>query len=252
MKHAMSLRIRRLETELHSADPKREEFMREFRSDLRSEHDKNAECEHHLALKESQLQLQLVRNEGLHSQLATSESRYSEEMTSRASGMRDMRIMELRSELHMKQSLLDCMQQQLTESKNQYHELSCQQARRTSPSRSPHNELQYDMYLQVLRKRDSLKKSKPEVDNLYSRARAEIIDNQNLIKTYQQTCDSLGKKYQDALGRIDHMSTPPNTSSDLFDNLHNEINDRDTVINRFRTEVSTLRESTERAHQRCR
>ena len=249
MKNTMSLSIRRLETELDSADAKREDIMREFRSDLRFEHNRYSECEQHLALEESQLQLQVIRNEGLQSQLATSESRYSEELTSKASGMRDMRIMELRSELHMKQSLLDRMQQQLIESKNQYHELSCQHARRTSPSRSPHNELQYEMYLQVLRERDSLKKSKAEVDSLYSRARAEIIDNENLIKTYQQTYDSLGKKYQDALGRIDFMSTNPNTSSNMFDNLHNEISDRDEVINRLNTEVATQKESLDRAQR---
>ena len=50
MKHAMSLNIRRLETELDAADVRREEIMREFRSDLRSEHNKYVECEHHLAL----------------------------------------------------------------------------------------------------------------------------------------------------------------------------------------------------------
>ena len=249
MKNAMSLSIRRLETELDSADAKREDIMREFRSDLRSEHNRYSECEHHLALEESQLQLQVIRNEGLQSQLATSESRYSEELTSKASGMRDMRIMELRSELHMKQSLLDRMQQQLTESKNQYHELSCQQARRTSPSRSPHSEQQYDMYLQVLRERDSLKKSKAEVDGMYSRARAEIIDNENLIKNYQRTYDSLGKKYQDALERIDFMSANPNASSNLFDNLHNEISDRDEAINRLNTEVMTQQESLDRAQR---
>ena len=118
MKSTMSLNIRRLETELDSADAKRENIMRELRNDLRSEHNRYSECEHHLALEESQLQLQVIRNEGLQSQLATSENRYSEESTSKVSGMRDMRIMELRSELHMKQSLLDRMQQQLTESKN--------------------------------------------------------------------------------------------------------------------------------------
>ena len=63
MKSAMSLSIRRLETELDSADAKREEIMREFRSDLRSEHNKYAECEHHLVLEESQLQLQLIRKD---------------------------------------------------------------------------------------------------------------------------------------------------------------------------------------------
>ena len=60
MKHNMSLSIRRLETELDAADTRREEIMRELRSDLRSEHERYAECEHHLALEETQLQLQLV------------------------------------------------------------------------------------------------------------------------------------------------------------------------------------------------
>ena len=54
----MSLSIRRLETELDAADLRRDEIMREFRSDLRSEHNKYVECEHHLALEESQLRLQ--------------------------------------------------------------------------------------------------------------------------------------------------------------------------------------------------
>ena len=135
MRNAMSLSIRRLETELDAADLRRDEIMREFRSDLRSEHNKYVECEHHLALEEPQLRLQKVRNEGLQPQLATSEGRLSEESSSsEPSGMRDMKIMGLRSELHMKQSLLDRMQQQLTESKNQYHELSCQQARKASPT----------------------------------------------------------------------------------------------------------------------
>jgi len=62
MKHNMSLSIRRLETELDAADTRREEIMRELRSDLRSEHERYAECEHHLALEETQIQLQLVRS----------------------------------------------------------------------------------------------------------------------------------------------------------------------------------------------
>ena len=250
MKHTMSSNVRRLENELYCADAKRDEIMREFRSDLRSEHDKYAECEHHLALEESQLQLQMIRNEGLQSQLVTSENRYSEELTSKAGGMRDMRIMELRSELHMKQSLLDRMQQQLTESKNQYHELSCQHARRSSPSRSPHHhELQYEMYLQAMHERDRIKKEKAELNTVYSRARAELTDNENLIKTYQQSFDALGKKYQDALERYDHLSTHPNVSSDLFDNLHNQIDDRDSAIKRLNTEIENLKESATRAQQ---
>ena len=249
MKHTMSMNVRRLETELDAADMKRDEIMREFRSNIRSEHDRYVECEHHLALEESQLRLQLVHNEGLHSRLMTSESKLSEESSSESSGMRDFRIMGLRSELHMKQSLLDRMQHQLTESKNQYHELSCQHARRSSPSRSPHGELQHEMYMQVVRERDSLKVSKAEVDNLYSRARAEILDNENLLKTYQKHFDSIGKKYQDALDKIDFMSNNPNVTSNLFDKLHDEINDRDQMVAHLHTEVEAQRESLDRAHK---
>ena len=201
MKHTMSMNVRRLETELDAADMKRDEIMREFRSNIRSEHDRYAECEHHLALEESQLRLQVVHNENLHSRLMTSESKLSEESSSESGGMRDMRMMGLRSELHMKQSLLDRMQHQLTESKNQYHELSCQQARRSSPSRSQNEELQYGMYMQAVRERDNLKVSKAEVDNLYSRARAEILDNESLLKTYQKHFDSIGKKVSGRSGQ---------------------------------------------------
>ena len=249
MKHTMSMNVRRLETELDAADMKRDEIMREFRSNIRSEHDRYAECEHHLALEESQLRLQLVHNEGLHSRLMTSESKLSEESSSESRGMRDFRIMGLRSELHMKQSLLDRMQHQLPESKNQYHELSCQHARRSSPSRSPHDELQHEMYMQVVRERDSLKVSKAEVDNLYSRARAEILDNENLLKTYQKHFDSIGKKYQDALDKIDFMSNNPNVTSNLFDNLHNETDDRDAMVAHLHTEVEAQKESLDRAHR---
>ena len=249
MKHTMSMNVRRLETELDAADMKRDEIMREFRSNIRSEHDRYAECEHHLALEESQLRLQLIHSESLHSRLMTSESKLSEESSSESGGMRDMRIMGLRSELHMKQSLLDRMQHQLTESKNQYHELSCQQARRSSPSRSPNEELQYGMYMQAVRERDNLRVSKAEVDNLYSRARAEILDNESLLKTYQKHFDSIGKKYQDALDKIDHMSKNPNVTSTLFDNLHNEIDDRDAMVAHLHTEVEAQKESLERAHR---
>ena len=112
----------------------------------------------------------------------TTENRLVEETSSEANGARDVRIMGLRSELHMKQSLLDRMQQQLTESKNQYHELSCQQARQSSLSEAPSQALFHEMYNQVRREHDIIKKSKEEVDALYRRARAEIIDNENLIK----------------------------------------------------------------------
>ena len=179
----------------------------------------------------------------------TSENKASEESLAESSGMRDMRIMGLRSELHMKQSLLDRMQHQLTESKNQYHELSCQQARRLSPSRSPHEGLQHEMYMQIVRERDSLRVSKAEVDKLYSQTRAELIDTENLLKTFQKHFDATGKKYQDALDKIDHMSNNPNVTSNLFDKLHNEIDDRDTAIARLHTEVEAQKESLERAHR---
>ena len=249
MKHTMSMNVRRLETELDAADMKRDEIMKEFRSNIRSEHDRYAECEHHLALEESQLRLQVIHSENLQSRLMTSESKASEESLAESSGMRDMRIMGLRSELHMKQSLLDRMQHQLTESKNQYHELSCQQARRSSPSRSPHGGLQHEMYMQAVRERDSLRESKAEVDKLYSQTRAELIDTENLLKTFQKHFDATGKKYQDALDKIDHMSNNPNVTSNLFDKLHNEIDDRDTAIARLHTEVEAQKESLERAHR---
>ena len=90
---------------------------------------------------------------------------------------------------------------------------------------------------------------KDDVDAMLRRTRAELIDNEALLKTYQSSYDSLGKKYQDALGRIDFMSNNPNTSSNLFDALHNEISDRDEAISRLNTEVATQEESLSRAHR---
>ena len=58
LRNAMSLHIKRMETELDSADLKRDEIMREFRGNLRVEHNRYVECEHHLALEESQVRLQ--------------------------------------------------------------------------------------------------------------------------------------------------------------------------------------------------
>ena len=250
MKHTMSSNIRRLENALHCADANRDAIVKEFRNDLRSEHDRRAECEHHLAMEESQLQLQLMRNEGLQLQLNTSESRSSDELSTKAGGMRDMRIMELRSELHMKQSLLDRMQQQLTESKNQYHELSCQQARRTPPSGSPHHaELHYDMYVQAIQERDRIKKEKAELDTVYMRARAELVDNEALIKTYQQNFDALGKKYQDAVERIDFLSTHPKITGEMFDDLHDQIDDRNTTIEQLNDQIEKLKESATRSQR---
>ena len=245
MKNTMSLSMRRLETELDDADNKREEIMREFRSDLRSEHDRYIECEHRLALEESQLRLQLARSEGLHSQLVLSEESSSPEASS---GMKDMRIMGLRSELFMKQSLLDRMQEQLTESKNQYHELSCQIARKSSPGASPSHGTHYEMYEQVRREHEDLKKSKKEIEDKFLKSRAEILDNENLVSMYQKSFDELGRKYENALSQIDSMIKNPNMSGETFDKLHNEISDKDVIIRQLLAERENQRGSLERAH----
>jgi len=86
--------------------------------------------------------------------------------------------------------------------------------------------------------------SKEEIDNLYSRARTEILDNENLLKTYQTHFDSIGKKYQDALDKIDFMSKNPNVTSDLFDKLRNDINDRDQMVAHLYTEVEAHRDAS--------
>ena len=77
----------------------------------------------------------------------------------------------------------------------------------------------------------------------------ELIDTENLLKTFQKHFDETGKKYQDALDKIDHMSNNPNVTSNLFDSLHNEINDRDTAIARLHTEIEAQKDSLERAHR---
>ena len=117
-----------------------------------------------------------------------------------------MRIMGLRSELFMKQSLLDRMQEQLTESKNQYHEPSCQIARKSSPSASPSHGMHCEMYEQVRREHDELKKSKREIEDKYLKSRAELLDNENLVTTYQKSYDELGRKYENALSESDFMN----------------------------------------------
>eukprot|EP00435_Cladocopium_sp_Y103_P025293 s1635_g6.t1 len=141
MKNTMALSIRKMETELDAADLKRDEIMLEFRSNLRHEQERLADCEHRLALEESQSHLDRARNESLQLQLSTMESRNAERVAqgseSSNPGMRDMRVMGLRSELMMQQILLSRTQEQLTESRQQYHEVSCQLARQASPSTSP-------------------------------------------------------------------------------------------------------------------
>ena len=244
MKHTMSNNIRWLENVLHYADTHRESIMRDFRNELRSENDRYEECEHHLAMEESQLQLQQVRNESLQMQLNTSESRSSDESIAKAGGMRDMRLMELRSELHMKQSLLDRTQQQLTESKNQYHELACQQARRSSPSQSPHHaEFQLEMYQKTAQECERVKKEKTDLFREYRNLQREVVDNEALIKTYQHNFDVLGKKYQDAVERLNFLSTHPKVTGDMFDDLHDTIQDRDDTIQKLKDKITKLEES---------
>ena len=161
--------------------------------------------------------------------------------------MRDMRIMGLCSELHMKQSLLDRMQQQLTESKNQYHELSCQQARKASPSASPrHGIIQYEMYERLRQDHDELRNSKKELEDMYAEVKAELGDSESLIKTYQTSHDELGRKYEDALLKIGKINVNPNFSSTILDKLHNEIFDKDEEVDRLLTEVGTQQETIER------
>ena len=65
----------------------------------------------------------------------------------------------------------------------------------------------------------------------------------------QKHFSETGKKYQDALDKIDHMSNNPNVTSNLFDDLHNEINDRDTAIARLHNEIEAQKDSLERAHR---
>ena len=254
MKSAMSLSIRRLETELDAADLKRDEIMREFRSDLRSEHNRYIVCEHHLALEESQLRLQTVRNEGLQSQLVTSEGRLSEESSSsEQSGMRDMRIMGLRSELHMKQSHIRSHATTITDwiEESISRTFLSTSSKSISYSASPTHGVYYEMYERPQHDHDELRKSTKELEGMYAEVRAELGDNESFIKTYQKSHDELGRKYEDALLKIDKINVNPNLSGTILDKLHNDIIDRDEVVNRLLTEVDAQRETIDRAHQQA-
>ena len=184
---------------------------------------------------------------GLHSQLVLSEES-SSSSSEATSGMKDMRIMGLRSELFMKQSLLDRMQEQLTESKNQCHELSCQMARKSSPSTSPFHGTYYEMYEPVRCEYDELKQSKKEIEDKYIKSRAEILEHENLVSMYQQSSDELGRKYENALSQIDSVNRDPNLCGETFDKLHSEINDKDVMIRHLLAEREKQRGSLERAH----
>ena len=73
----------------------------------------------------------------------------------------------------------------------------------------------------------------------------------SLIKTHQESHDELGRKCEDALLKIDKINVNPNFSGTILDKLHNEIIDRDEVVNRLLTEVDAQRETIDRAHQQA-
>ena len=86
---------------------------------------------------------------------------------------------------------------------------------------------------------------------MYAEVKAELGDNESLIKTYQKSHDELGRKYEDALLKIDMMSVNPNCSGAILGKLHNEIFDRDEVVNRLLTEVDAQRGTIERVGQQA-
>ena len=45
----------------------------------------------------------------------------------------------------------------------------------------------HEMYMQIVRERDSLEVSKAEVDKLYSQTRAELIDTENPAQDLSET-----------------------------------------------------------------
>ena len=137
--------------------------MREFRGNLRSEHNRYIECEHHLAWKNlnSNFRKCVTKVYNLNWHHLRTDYQKNPLHLSRVE-LRDMRIMGLCSDFHMKRSLLDRMQSQLTESKNQYHELSCQRARRSSPGASPSHDFYFGMYEKLRSEYDMLRQSKKE------------------------------------------------------------------------------------------
>ena len=86
------------------------------------------------------------------------------------------------------------------------------------------------MYEKLRSEYDELRQSKKEIDGMYTEMRAELTDNENLLKTYQKSRDDLGQKYDDALLKIDKMSASPNFSGKALGTLHNEISDRDELM----------------------
>eukprot|EP00435_Cladocopium_sp_Y103_P068581 s290_g31.t1 len=119
MRSTMARSIRHLETELDAAGMKRDEITREFRADLRHEHDRLAECEHQLALEESRCHIQSVRSESLQMQLTPAENRHSETASPSASPLRGISG----RELHELQDEVSDYQEQKILDDRAYHEL---------------------------------------------------------------------------------------------------------------------------------
>ena len=65
------------------------------------------------------------------------------------------------------------------------------------------------MYERLEHDREELRKSTEELEGMYAEVRAELGDNESIIKTYQKFHDELGRKYEDALLKIDKMNAIP-------------------------------------------
>ena len=87
---------------------------------------------------------------------------------------------------------------------------------------SPSHDFYFGRYEKLRSEYDELRQSKKEIDGMYTEMRAELPDNENLLKNYQKTFDDLGRKYDDALLKIDKMSTNPNFCGKAFGKLHND------------------------------
>ena len=72
------------------------------------------------------------------------------------------------------------------------------------------------MYEKLRSEYDEVKQSKEEIDGMYMEMRTELTDSENLPKNYQKTYSDLGWKYDDALLKIDKMSTNPKFLENLL------------------------------------
>ena len=78
------------------------------------------------------------------------------------------------------------------------------------------------------------------------RSRPNLVTVRASSDLYQKSHDELGRKYEDALLKIDKINVNPNFSSTILDKVHNEIFDRDEKVDRLLTEVGTQQETIER------